>query len=195
MASATVTQSNTYKTKLQKLDLGVRQGMLRAGAFLVNRVQLVFRLNSPKGYASGALIRGIGVSPVVFSSGVYRCRIGSNKAYGWYVHQGTGPAAGRGPRKPPPTEAIYLWVKEKGIVPTTYAVRMRSKTGRFLKGYNYKRRSKMDIEKQRRQLAFLIARKIGKEGTKPFPFLTTAYIVAKSYMEEIIVSSIVQSLR
>ena len=56
---------------------------------------------------------------------------------------GAGYIDGRGPGKPPPSEAIEQWIKAKGIA------------GEIEKGISVS------------SLAFLIARKIGREGWKP----------------------------
>ena len=52
---------------------------------------------------------------------------------------------GRGPGKPPPSEAIEAWIKQKGIA------------------------AKLEKGMSVHTLAYLIARKIGREGWKPKP--------------------------
>lgn len=177
-----VTQSNTYQQKLQKLNIGVQAGMIRALTVYLAAVRRYFQLNAPRGHASGTLIRSLKISPVKFINGSYKARAGPTVDYGWWFHQGSGPKAGRGARRMPPVDAIYAWVIEKNLVP-----RINTKTG--------KRRKAVDMEKARRSLAFLIARKIGKEGTAPFPFMTAPYVVVKDEMTRIIVEEVRRSLR
>lgn len=195
MATVEAKFAGTADQKLKDLELGVRTGMLRSGAFLVARSQRVFQMFAPKGHATGQLLRSLKVTSPVLVNGWWRCRVGPGVKHGWWMHQGTGPAAGHGARRPPPVEPIYLWIKEKGIVPTTVASQTRLASGRFGKGYVVRRRKAKDIEKERRQLAFLIARKIGRVGTKPFPFLISPFKLYKAEMEKIIIASILQSLR
>jgi hypothetical protein len=78
--------------------------------------------------------------------------------YGKYVH------FGRRPGKFPPVKAIYDsetktgWLKDKGL-------RMRDpKTGSFVKA----------TENAKKQAAFLIGRKIAKDGIAAYPFYTQA---------------------
>ena len=72
--------------------------------------------------------------------------------YGRYVHMG------RRPGKFPPPQAILEWINKKPI-------RMRDpKTGAFVKA----------TDKAKKQAAFLIGRKIAKEGIEAYPFYTQA---------------------
>lgn len=66
---------------------------------------------------------------------------------------------------------LTQWVKRKGIS-GTYSVKTRKRTGR-----------KKDNEKQDRQIAYLIARKILREGLEPKPFFIPA---VKAYQEKIL---------
>lgn len=182
----TVTAAGTANVKLKNLDVGIRQGLTKAGVFFINRVKRTFQLFAPRGHASGRLIRSLAVSPVKLVNGVYHCRAGPTVDYGWWVHQG------RRPGKMPPIDKIYEWVKEKGLVSQfTGKLTMNKKTGKVSKS----RRKKVDIERDRRTLAFLIARKIGKVGIKPFPFLTATYKPIKAELEKIIISSVIKSLK
>lgn len=195
-----VTSSNTYRKKLQQLDAGVRQGLTKAGRFFINRVRRTFQAFSPRGHASGRTIRSLTVSPVKIINGVYSCRAGPTTEYSWWLHEGTGPAAGHGPRKQPPVDAIYEWIKEKGLVPTfttsSKATIRKGRFGRIVRTTKARKsRSRKDVERDRRALAFLIARKIGRDGTKPFPFMTATYKAVKTDMEKIVVSEIIKSLR
>lgn len=196
MSSVTVTRSNTAKERLRALDSIAKDGLLRGGVYLVNRTKNTINAFAPKGRATGNMIRSLGVSPVKLVNGYLTVRVGPSPRYSWWVHQGTGPKAGHGKRKPPPTDAILSWVKEKGLVPTFTMVKARSKkTGRFTGGLVKKRIKKVDVERQQRSLAFLIARKIGREGTAPFPFLTTTFKMERNNVHKIIISSILRGLR
>lgn len=194
MASVEVSRAGTAKNKLAALDASARAGLLSAGVYLVNRTQRTFQLFAPRGHASGKLIRSLGVSPVMFlpGQGIYRCRVGPGVDYSWWVHQGTGPKAGHGPRKQPPIEAIEAWVREKGLVPKFQTLKVGSGgASRRIQ----KRRKAVDIRKAQRDLAFMIARKIGREGTKPFPFLSATFKAVKPDLEKIILSSMIRGLR
>ncbi len=83
---------------------------------------------------------------------------------------------GRRPGKMPPIEPIRKWIAAKGIpLPDESALRknIRRNTGGKLAGkvrrLTMKQRS---VEQRSKSLAFLIARKIGKEGTKASNFFT-----------------------
>ena len=184
-----VTRSHTAERKLHDLDMAARAALLKAGAYLVNRTQRTFQLFAPRGHASGQMIRSLSVSPVIRIQGVYLCRVGPRVGYAWWVHRGTGPAAGHGPRGWPPVDAILAWVKEKGLVSKFQRVSLGgSRTG-------YKRKRRMDIERDQRSLAFLIGRKIAREGTKPFPFLVATFKAVKPDLERILMGSMIQALR
>lgn len=95
-----------------------------------------------------------------------------DSAYAPFVEFGTGPL-GRsqwtGPlpdgyrhsssRKRPPIDMILKWVQQKGLTMSGIAANRRSRK----------------VRDEQRTLAYLIARKIGKVGTAPHPFLTRAF--------------------
>lgn len=192
----TISRAGTASAKLQQLDAGVRAGILAAGRYYIIRVRRTIELFAPKGRATGKMIRSLTVSPVVLVNGVYHARAGPTVDYAWWVHQGTGLAAGHGPRKWPSQQAIYEWIKEKGLVPTFTMVQNRSKaTGRFMSGVRKKAVRRADIERDRRTLAFLIARKIGTKGTKPFPFMTATFKAIHADMKQIIIGHILRALK
>lgn len=187
-----VTRAGINKSRLNVLNAGARTGLGLAANFLINRVHAVFALAAPRGRASGRTIRSIGVSPIIFKDGAWRCRVGPSVISGYWLHQGTGPAAGHGPRRPPPVDAILQWIKEKGIVPRSISGGLKGKAGLV---YARKRHKKAIVDREMRQLAFMIARKIGRDGTLPFPYLTTAFVASKVEMQKIITQSIINSLR
>jgi hypothetical protein len=63
--------------------------------------------------------------------------------------------------------AMTGWVKRKGVT-GTYSVKTRKRTG-----------NKLTREKQDRQVAYLILRKILREGLKPRPYFFPAFFVAR----------------
>jgi hypothetical protein len=67
--------------------------------------------------------------------------------YGWVVERGRRKGA-----KAPPQDAIFDWIKRRGL-------KGRDKKGRFISD---------------RSLAFVIGRSISKKGIAPFPFLQRA---------------------
>lgn len=100
----------------------------------------------------------------------------------------------RAGKKPPPIESLLLWVERKlkiGMVGTTNATtrkttwrRDRSGDSGLVAGRSYSPEARRAVgramgddarAKKIRSVAFLVARKIGKEGTKPQPFLLPAY--------------------
>lgn len=74
-----------------------------------------------------------------------------------YVESGRKPNS-----KQPPVEPILKWIKSRGIT-------IKQKNGKKIT-----RKSNPNIDKQYKTLAFLMARKIGKKGIKPFPFIENA---------------------
>lgn len=78
--------------------------------------------------------------------------VGTNVAYAAAVHEG------RSPGKMPPVAAIQTWVHHKGL-------------GGTVLGQGRIRRA---AESTEHEIAFTIARKIGRYGTKGRPFLTDA---------------------
>lgn len=86
-----------------------------------------------------------------------------NALYAWYAEHG------RKPGKRPPLEPILDWVHKRGLG-GTYSISSRRRTG------NYQSQMKED-----RAIAFLIQRAIGKNGTRPQPFLRLAFEREKPY--------------
>ena len=91
-------------------------------------------------------------------------RIGTETGYGLYVEKG------RPPGKMPPVklltgknEPLDDWVRRKGLG-GTFSIKTRRRTG-----------SKATRQNQDEQMAFFIARKIGKKGVPPRPFLLPAF--------------------
>lgn len=79
---------------------------------------------------------------------------------------------GRGPGKMPPINAIEQWIKVKGITPKTYN----------------------GIPTSEKSLAFLIARKIGREGTKGSHFLEPSLDNAWANFESKIIDAVTEDI-
>lgn len=79
---------------------------------------------------------------------------------------------GRGPGKMPPINVIEDWIIKRRIVP----------------------RSDGSVPITNRSLAFLIARKIGREGTKGSHFLEQSIEETQNYFEDKIVDAIVKDI-
>ena len=110
----------------------------------------------------------IGVSSGVRQSISYRIEttgpgsvigyVGSHLDYAYYANYG------RKPGKMPPVDKLVLWVRRKQLA-GTYAIKASAK------GYHRRMGSKVTQYKQDRAVAFLIARAIGKHGTKETLFM------------------------
>lgn len=92
--------------------------------------------------------------------------VGANVPYGIFRHEGTRPHF-------PPIEPIQKWViykglvKDKGKVTSVKAVKNKSK-----------------VYDESRQIAYLIARKISKKGTKGLPFLKLALEQNRDFIQK-----------
>ncbi len=86
--------------------------------------------------------------------------VGANVKHGIFVHEGTKPHF-------PPIEPILKWVIFKGLL-------NKNKSGAG-NGSGLKSTKKAaDVSSEAKQIAYLIARKISRSGTKAFPFLNMA---------------------
>ena len=83
-------------------------------------------------------------------------RVGPSLKYGQWVE------FGRAPGKMPPVDALIGWVRRHGLA-GTYSVRTHKRLG-----------SRATQASQDRRVAFLIARKIARRGSKPQPFMQPA---------------------
>ena len=90
--------------------------------------------------------------------------IGANVPYGIYEHEGTKPHF-------PPIEPLVKWVIKKGII--------RDDKGRTT---TMRRAKKEGDDVKARAIAFLIARKISKSGTKGLPFLKMALMMNTDFI-------------
>src|SRR3990167_4244911 len=90
---------------------------------------------------------------------------------------------GRGPGKMPPEEPIMKWITHRGFAIDPISGR-REKLIRSLKTKRLRKVLKQySKEKQRKQLAFLIRRKIGKEGTRETKFYSN--IVTDNLLDDL----------
>jgi hypothetical protein len=125
-------------------------------------------------------MRSYTVSPPVYDGQFLRVKVGSTQNYAFWAH------FGRPPGKAPPPDAMLDWVKEKKIA-GTYGI-----TGSGLGRYpRYKRQgSRPDIDREDRQAAYLIGRKIAREGTKGFPALLVAFHQAKDAAMDVFIQTL-----
>jgi len=138
----------------------------------------------PVGWAFGHLMRSYTVSPPIYDGEFMRVKVGSTQNYAFWAH------FGRGPGKAPPPDAMLDWVKEKKIA-GTYAI-----TGSGLGRYpRYKRQgAKVQADQEDRQAAYLIGRKIAREGTQGFPALLVAFHQSKDAAMDVFIRSMLSQL-
>jgi len=92
------------------------------------------------------------------SGNLFKIELGSRSGYGKFVH------FGRRPGKFPPPPAILKWMEKKPI-------RLQDKKrGGFIK----------NTPENRRQVAFLIGRKIKEQGIEAFPYFTRSLEASKT---------------
>ena len=166
-----VTREGRLNDSLERYQRALPGALTGAGAVVVTRAQRMFVLFDPKGTATGATKRSITVSPPYTSGGYTRVKVGPTTKYSWWLH------FGRKPGKMPPVTPefsrdegggnILDWVKEKRLS-GSYSI----KTKRRLGGRARREREDLDA-------AWAIAKKIARDGTKPFPFLTVAFRQSK----------------
>jgi hypothetical protein len=109
--------------------------------------------------ASGFLRQSIGYRVETTGPGSVIGHVGSSKSeYAYYANYG------RKPGKMPPIDALLLWVHRKQLA-GTYAIEASAK------GYHRRMGGRTTQAKQDRQVAFLIARSIGRHGTKATNFM------------------------
>jgi len=181
---AKVTRGAKMRENLERYQRALPAALTAAGMVVVTRVQRIFVLFKPSGWATGHTVRSVTVSPPYYDGTYMRVKVGPTTAYAWYTE------FGRKPGKRPPIQAIIDWVKEKHLS-GTYAV-VGTKRG----GYpRYKRSGTKRVKgREDRQLAFLIARKIGEEGTKPHPYLTAGFRQSKDAALRVFVNMIAQGM-
>jgi hypothetical protein len=139
----------------------VREAQIRLrsnGSIFTGNLMRSLAFNKP--FADGKF-RAIGIGFMGGSADVFR--------YAMAVERG------RKPGKAPPPGALDLWVERK-LKPKAQALKSDltqggNRTGRAFRQIKRGRRLNTVI----RSIAFLIGRKIAKEGTKPHPFLLPAW--------------------
>jgi hypothetical protein len=124
----------------------------------------------PKGIATGHTYRSITISPPYMDGNYMRVKVGPTTKYAWWLHFGRKP--GKMPLKLvdgklQPVPSLVDWVKEKHIS-GSYSTSGRRRGGKA-------RREAEDLD-----VAWAIARSIGRHGTKPFPFLTVGFRQSKA---------------
>lgn len=178
-----VHRSNTYEKRLRAYQNALPYALMSAGMVVLARIQRIFIIFRPRGWATGATVRSLTVSPPYRdASGWWRVKIGPQTSYAKYVE------FGRPPGKWPPIENILDWVREKHIA-GTYAVVIGKR------GPRYKRQgSKKQRDREDRQVAFLIARKIGQEGTDPFPAVLVGFRQSKVEARRVFMRALIQGM-
>ena len=120
--------------------------------------------------ARGEVLRNIGYE-VTNEAGKILGIVGvnANTKYAIFVHEDTKPHF-------PPVKAIQEWVLYKGLVKSNRKnTSLKSLRNTIIRGRHGKGRDRaMDAYQQSKQIAFLIARKISKKGTKGVAFLRMA---------------------
>jgi len=118
------------------------------------------KLNLSEPYPAGAVDTGrlrASIWPTIkFDGNIIQGIVGSNLKYAAAVEYGSKPHM-------PPVEPLIGWVRRKGLA-GTYSTRTRRRLG-----------NKEDQGQQDRALAWAIAMKIKRVGTKAHPFLEPAY--------------------
>ena len=130
-----------------------------ADAFIKNAQQ---NLEKKDANASGTLQRSMELDKIVIDDEQMRVTI-SLEDYWWYVEHGTSPKYGakKPERKFPPIKPIIEWIENKPVPPRVQGLTVK-------------------------QQAFLIARSIKENGTKPKPFFNSAkQMTWKTFKDEI----------
>lgn len=165
-----VTRDGRLEQNLQAYERALPGALTAAGIVVVTRTQRVFVLFKPRGWATGRTVRSLTVSPPYLAGGFMRVKVGPTTRYSWYLH------FGRKPGKMPPIEDMLDWVKEKHIAGTYRVVgTRRGRYPRYQRSGGRAQREREDLD-----AAWAIAKKIAREGTKPFPFLTVGFRQSKA---------------
>ena len=104
--------------------------------------------------------------------------VGGNAPHAIFKHEDCKPHF-------PPVEAIQKWVLQKGIVKnmeTGKSTKMKAMYRGLFSGNKRARLAAADTLQTARDVAYLIARKIAKHGTKGLPFLKMALNQNKDYL-------------
>lgn len=179
-----ITRGGRMRETLDRYQRALPAALTAAGMVVVTRVQRLFVVFKPAGWATGHTARSVTVSPPYYDGAYMRVKVGPTTAYAWWVE------FGRKPGKWPPRENILAWVKEKHIA-GTYAI-----VGTRRGGYPRYKRSGSKAQRQREdeQAAYLIARKIGEKGTRPHPYLTSGFRQSKDAALRVFVRVIAQGV-
>lgn len=130
-----------------RVHVAIKRAFVSTAQFGVTATQGTIRQTKPKPYASGSYVQSLAYM-----------KTKDGAAVGFSARHSIFVEAGRAPGRPPPVDAILLWMELKGIKP-----KRRKRLGSRSK----QKRSKQSPQAELRGLAFGIARKIGEYGTKP----------------------------
>jgi len=182
--SVRITRDNRVQSSLEKYQLALPAALTAAGAVVVVRVQRIHVMFRPIGWAFGHLVRSYTVSPPEYDGQFLRVKVGSTQNYAFWAHWG------RPPGKAPPPDAMLDWVREKKIA-GSYGV-VGAGLGRYPR---YKRQgTKSAIDAEDRQAAYLIGRKIAREGTQGFPALLVAFHQARDAAMDVFTRQLITQL-
>lgn len=154
----------TWHTGALKAALAAaeKQALQRTADLITAQAVQNLKGMQPQAYAFGNLARSIGSSRPARYGGYMTSYIGFRGGHADAYRYAMAVERGRKPGKPPPYESLIPWVRLK-----LRETRTSSKTGKT-------RRLKM-ADSDARSKAFLVARAIGKRGTKPRPFMLPAF--------------------
>lgn len=165
-----VTTDGRLDQNMALLQAAIPGALVAAGMVVIVRVQRIYVMFRPVGWAFGHLARSYIVGPPTWDGSWYRVKVGPTVKYAWWAHFGRGPGGW------PPPHFIRAWIKEKHIGESW------AKGSKF-RGYpRYKQVGSPEaLEKELDSLVYLIGRSIAEKGTKGFPALSVAFHQAKPF--------------
>lgn len=156
MINVTITGDNVVLSNLKGLEKTVSVKVNQAITVSSAKVLAESRRTAPKVF--GNLVRS---SRILIRKDEQLVEY--NAGYAYYAEMG------RKPGKWPPIQPILDWVHKRGLG-GTYSIKTKKRAG------NYDSQIKQD-----RGIAFVIARSIGKKGTRPHPYLGPAFEKEKPF--------------
>lgn len=167
------------KTSVQQLDMSKGLDSPIAKRILAHRlreagVKLVSKMKETAPRDTGRLANSHGYA---VDENERQLIVFNRAGYSVPVHEGR--AAGK---KAPPYEALIPWARRRLVNSRIQTERAKLDAGVALKG-NLRPSATKDEQKQARQLAFLVARAIGRRGIKPRPWF--AEVLKNGGLEQI----------
>lgn len=156
----------------------------KAGILMTDEAKSILAQN--KKYVTRAVFKGI-YKAVTIQPGKLILNFGNNARSKSGFPYAAAVEAGRKAGKMPPIRDIKDWLYERARVHGEMRFNKGAKQSFLVKKKPSKLGSLsavMNYDRQMTTIAFLIARKIGKTGTKPFPFMRPAYdLGVKKFLE------------